>query len=85
MLGKNIIQLQEELSYMPMQRLIDMVDDPNSIYGSLTLVEIKNREALQNSSTNMSPTSTVAVLAAAVALCLLLITPQTSQSKLVGE
>lgn len=60
MLGKNIIQLQEELSYMPMQRLIDMVDDPNSIYGSLTLVEIKNREALQNSSTNMSPTSTVA-------------------------
>ena len=60
MLGKNIIQLQEELSYMPMQRLIDMVDDPNSIYGSLTLVEIKNREALQNSSTNMSPTPTVA-------------------------
>ena len=60
MLGKNIIQLQEELSYMPMQRLIDMVEDPNSIYGSLTLVEIKNREALQNSSTNMSPTPTVA-------------------------
>ena len=43
-----------------MQRLIDMVDDPNSIYGSLTLVEIKNREALQNSSTDMSPTPTVA-------------------------
>jgi len=60
MLGKNIIELQEELSYMPMQKLIDMVDSPDSIYGSLTLVEIKNREALQNSATNMSPTPTVA-------------------------
>ena len=60
MLGKNIIELQEELSYMPMQRLIDMVDSPDSIYGSLTLVEIKNREALQNSATDMSPTKTVA-------------------------
>ena len=43
-----------------MQRLIDMVDSPDSIYGSLTLVEIKNREALQNSATDMSPTQTVA-------------------------
>tara|TARA_R110000765_G_scaffold33273_1_gene76382 strand:+ start:3834 stop:5474 length:1641 start_codon:yes stop_codon:yes gene_type:complete len=60
MLGKNIIELQEELSYMPMQKLIDMVDSPDSIYGSLTLVEIKNRESLQNSATDMSPTPTVA-------------------------
>ena len=60
MLGKNIIELQEDLSYMPMQKLIDMVDSPDSIYGALTLVEIKNRESLQNSATDMSPTPTVA-------------------------
>lgn len=60
MLGKNIIELQEELSYMPMQRLIDEAQNPNSIYGSLTLVEIKNREALNSSSTDMSITPTVA-------------------------
>lgn len=59
MLGKNIIELQEELSYMPMQRLIDEAQNPNSIYGSLTLVEIKNREALNSSSTDMSMTPTV--------------------------
>lgn len=40
-LGKNIIQLQEELTYMPMQKLVQLVGDPNSEYGSLPLMEIK--------------------------------------------
>ena len=58
-LGKNIIQLQEELTYMPMQRLIQLVGDPNSEYGSLPLMEIKNRQELQNASAQ-APQSTVA-------------------------
>ena len=58
-LGKNIIQLQEELTYMPMQRLIQLVGDPNSEYGSLPLMEIKNRQELQNASAK-APQSTVA-------------------------
>ena len=58
-LGKNIIQLQEELTYMPMQRLIQLVGDPNSEYGSLPLMEIKNRQDLQNASAK-APQSTVA-------------------------
>ena len=40
MIGKNIIELQNELSYMPMEKLVSLVDDPNSMYGSLTLIEI---------------------------------------------
>tara|TARA_R100001443_G_scaffold34860_1_gene48588 strand:+ start:6375 stop:8063 length:1689 start_codon:yes stop_codon:yes gene_type:complete len=58
-LGKNIIQLQEELTYMPMQKLIQLVGDPNSEYGSLPLMEIKNRQELQNASAQ-APQSTVA-------------------------
>mgnify|MGYP003120012436 FL=1 len=58
-LGKNIIQLQEELTYMPMQRLVQLVGDPNSEYGSLPLMEIKNRQELQNASAQ-APQSTVA-------------------------
>ncbi len=58
-LGKNIIQLQEELTYMPMQKLVQLVGDPNSEYGSLPLMEIKNRQDLQNASAQ-APQSTVA-------------------------
>ena len=58
-LGKNIIQLQEELTYMPMQKLVQLVGDPNSEYGSLPLMEIKNRQELQNASAQ-APQSTVA-------------------------
>ena len=59
MLGKNIIELQEELTYMPMNKLVELVGNPNSEYGSLPLMEIKNRQQLEGS-TKQSPTSTVA-------------------------
>ena len=60
MLGKNIIELQEELSYMPMDRLVGLVDDPNSVYGSLPLIEIQNRKQLQESSKPSEQITTVA-------------------------
>lgn len=60
MLGKNIIELQKELSYMPMDRLVSLVDDPNSIYGSLPLIEIQNRKQLQEGSKPSERITTVA-------------------------
>ena len=60
MIGKNIIELQNELSYMPMEKLVSLVDDPNSMYGSLTLIEIQNRKALTDSAKSSQPISTVA-------------------------
>ena len=60
MLGKNIIELQKELSYMPMDRLVNLVDDPNSVYGSLPLIEIQNRKQLQQSSKPSEQITTVA-------------------------
>jgi len=60
MIGKNIIELQNELSYMPMEKLVSLVDDPNSMYGSLTLIEIQNRKALTDGAKSSEPISTVA-------------------------
>lgn len=60
MLGKNIIELQKELSYMPMDRLVSLVDDPNSVYGSLPLIEIQNRKQLQQGSQPSEQITTVA-------------------------
>jgi len=48
MIGQNILELQKELSYMPMEKLVQLVGDPNSQYGSLTLIEIRNRQELEN-------------------------------------
>jgi len=60
MIGKNIIELQNELSYMPMEKLVSLVDDPNSMYGSLTLIEIQNRKALTDGAKTSQPIPTVA-------------------------
>lgn len=60
MIGKNIIELQNELSYMPMEKLVSLVDDPNSMYGSLTLIEIQNRKALTDNAKSSQPIPTVA-------------------------
>ena len=60
MIGKNIIELQNELSYMPMEKLVSLVDDPNSMYGSLTLIEIQNRKALTDGAKSSQPIPTLA-------------------------
>ena len=60
--GPSIIELQEELTYMPMQRLVGLSQDPNGVgkYGSLILMEIENRKSLENSMASQNaPTTTV--------------------------
>ena len=45
---------------MPMDRLVGLVDDPNSVYGSLPLIEIQNRKQLQEGSKPSEQITTVA-------------------------